>query len=119
VNVAFDIDGTLTAAPQEMTGLAQNLVRRGHKVYVITYRDEDWRPMTQAMLDDLRFPYSKLLMMPHWSMESAAEFKAKMVLRHRIAVMIDNDPVVLAAMPEGVRRVLVRSDGMKVEMVEV
>jgi hypothetical protein len=107
VLIAFDMDGTITAAPREFARLAQCYVNSGHKVIVLTYRDEDWRPLTVQQLKDIGFPYSRLVMLPHWSNQSAEEFKAEAVLRLRVKALFDNDRGVLEALPAEVERILV------------
>ena len=64
---AFDLDGTITAAPDLFSVLSHALRNAGHKVYIITARHEIMKKQTELYLsnrdivhDGLFFEYDKL-----------------------------------------------------------
>lgn len=100
MKVGLDLDYTITAAPEFFRVLAKALIESGHEVHIITYRDslED----TKRDIQDLDMPYTELHL-PVGEVEPHV-WKAEMAKKLGLAVMIDDAPEVIAAMPKGVLR---------------
>ena len=96
--VAFDIDGTITRHPPFFALVSCALVQAGHKVVIITFRDDP--VITKHDLQSWGIAYDELVC---WSMDGADgdlanidEWKAKVCRQHGVDVFFEDDPDVLA-----------------------
>ena len=104
MRVGIDLDATITDVPQFFALLSGALVDAGHEVHVITYRSPDMFPREETLhdLDALGIRYTRLHL-PAGSLD-APEWKARVAAELGLDIMIEDSPEVLAAMPEGVKR---------------
>ena len=98
LTIALDIDDTISRHPDFFAFLSQSLVQNGHRVLIITFRDESGRDGTEADLADWGIHYDELIC---WSMETCdlAEvdaWKARLCREHRVDLFFEDDPNVLA-----------------------
>jgi len=101
--IAFDIDDTITRHPAFFALVSQALVQSGHRVLIITFRDEAGRPDTEADLAGWGIAYHEMIC---WSMTCCdlAEvdtWKATICREHGVEVFFEDDPAVLAHVDEG------------------
>lgn len=75
----FDLDGTITAIPDQLRAIAEGLLKEGHEVYVITgspqgspgfefldhYDIDQIYGWEAARLSDLNFPFTKLVVVEY------------------------------------------------------
>ena len=102
LTIALDIDDTISRHPDFFAFLSQSLVQNGHRVLIITFRDESGRDGTEADLADWGIHYDELIC---WSMETCdlAEvdaWKARLCREHRVDLFFEDDPNVLAYVDE-------------------
>jgi len=100
MNVGIDLDNTITDAPWLFRILAKGLLADGHRVYIITYRDE--RKTTIEDLHDLGIPYTELIT-PVGCTLSPGSWKAKIAEEVDLDIMIDDAPEVIRDMPKKVK----------------
>ncbi len=98
MNIAFDIDDTITRHPAFFALVSQALVKAGHRVLIITFRDEHSRDVTEADLRQWGIAYEQLIC---WSMETCDladidSWKATVCRDHDVDVFFEDDPDVLA-----------------------
>ncbi|QNN24085.1 hypothetical protein HED60_18020 [Planctomycetales bacterium ZRK34] len=98
MNIAFDIDDTITRHPVFFALVSQALVQAGHRVLILTFRDEHYRETTEADLHTWGITYDQLIC---WSMETCDladidTWKAEECRRHGVDVFFEDDPDVLA-----------------------
>lgn len=96
MTTAFDIDGTITRQPAFFSLISQALVKAGHRVLIITFRDDI--EVTEYDLREWGIAYDKLIC---WSMEQfndtddADAWKATVCRRYGVEVLFEDDPDVL------------------------
>lgn len=98
MTIAFDIDDTITRHPAFFALLSNALAQAGHRVLIITFRDEHSREVTEADLREWGIAYEQLIC---WSMESCDladidAWKATVCRAHGVDVFFEDDPDVLA-----------------------
>lgn len=103
MNFGFDVDGTITAAPQAFAAMASALLAAGHEVHVITGTMDaavtaEHLVARRAQLDSHGFPECTALQIvtaPH------AEQKAAYCRNHDIVMMFEDSPVYIEAIRAG------------------
>jgi hypothetical protein len=100
--IALDIDDTITRHPAFFALISQALIQAGHRVLIITFRDEAGRADTEADLDGWGIAYDELIC---WSMASCdlAEvdaWKAAVCRAHGVEIFFEDDANVLAHVDE-------------------
>lgn len=102
MNVAFDIDDTITRTPEFFAFLSHALQSAGHRVIIITFRDN-----REATADDLRawgVAYDELitstldLCLEH----GVDEWKAEVCRKHCVNILFEDDPDVLRHVDDSV-----------------
>lgn len=101
--IALDIDDTITRHPEFFSLISQSLSQAGHRVLIITFRDEVGRADTEAALAGWGIAYDELIC---WSMATCdlAEvdaWKAAVCREHGVEVFFKDDAAVLAHVDEG------------------
>lgn len=95
MNVAFDIDDTITRHPQFFALLSRSLRAEGHRVIIITFRDN--RDVTANDLREWGIAYDTLvtstleLCLEH----GVDEWKAEVCRTHQVDIFFEDDPEVL------------------------
>ena len=102
MTIAFDIDDTITRHPAFFALVSQALIKAGHRVLIITFRDENGRAGTEADLAGWGIVYHQLIC---WSMSTCDlaqvdTWKATVCREYGVEVFFEDDPVVLAHMDE-------------------
>lgn len=100
MKIAFDLDGTITDAPEFFSTLSKLW---NDDVYVITYREDRKSAITD--LNELDIHYTKLILVHSF------EEKAEVVKRLEIAVYFDDMPEMLKQMPKETAVCLFRNEG--------
>ena len=100
--IAFDIDDTITRHPSFFSLISQALVQAGHRVLIITFRDESSRSDTESDLANWGIAYEDLIC---WSMAACdlAEvdaWKGKVCREHGVDLFFEDDAAVLAHVDE-------------------
>jgi len=94
--VALDIDGIITRCPEFFALLAKELLRAGHAVVIITFRED----RTSAAADLARWgvPYSELVTstLDACLEHGVNEWKGVVCRREGVDVFFEDDPDVLA-----------------------
>lgn len=99
---AFDIDGTITRAPDVFAAMAAALRQAGHGVVIVTFRED-----REGALRDLAswgVAFDTLIISDSREMMALGAERWKGVVCRRLgaAVLIDDDEDVIAALPEEV-----------------
>ena len=94
--VAFDIDGTISRAPEFFALISRSLVDAGHRVLIITFREDE--DDTRRLLSGWDIRYHELLLS---SLEECARYgvdqwKAAVCRERGVDVFFEDDPDVLA-----------------------
>lgn len=107
MQVGVDIDGTITHMPEFFSFLTTALVNIGHRVYLISYRQDTpmIRILTEIQLKQIDVKYTKLFLSDR--REDAHIWKGKLAKKLRLDIMFENDVRNLAEMPARCKRVLV------------
>lgn len=105
LNVALDIDGTISEHPTLFATLATGFRNAGHRILILTYRDPTREAATRAELAGWGIVFDELLF--------AESLAAKGVLcdRHAIDVFFDDQDECIATVPERVLVCKVRNGG--------
>lgn len=104
MNVAIDIDGTITALPLVFSVLSKGLRLEGHKVIIVTFRLEPFRKGTEEELASLGIEYDELFMAqfdrpvdPSWKVEIAIE--------NNVGAFFEDAKEVLMLLPKSIQPV--------------
>jgi uncharacterized HAD superfamily protein len=102
MNIAFDLDGTITRNPAFFSVISKALVDAGHKVFIITWRED--REFTLEDLAEHGITYTQLVLpsdeqirgiaYQQWK-TAAAQFKAEACRSLKIDVFFDDMPEVV------------------------
>ncbi len=92
MNFGFDIDGTISAAPEAFAAIAAALIAAGHEVHVLTGTmeptiDDAMRQRRVAQLAAFGFPYSRLHIV---NAPTHVSGKAAYCSEHRIVMMFED-----------------------------
>ena len=95
MTIAFDIDDTITRHPAFFALLSQALVQAGHRVLIITFRDQAGRADTEADLAGWGIAYHELIC---WSMAccdpaDVDAWKGTVCREHGVDVFFEDDPL--------------------------
>lgn len=90
--VGLDIDDTITRHPEFFSFLSGALVRAGHTVVIITFREN--RKAVEEYLDQCSIAYSRLVTA---TLESSFEYgvdqwKSAMCRKYGVDILFDDDP---------------------------
>jgi len=102
MNVGLDLDNTITTAPWLFAAMTKGLIANGHKVFIITYRDQELYDYTMKQLWRLGVIYTELYLPPNKEVD-AADWKAQMAKDLQLDVHIDDDLRNLDKMPAHVQ----------------
>ena len=102
MTIAFDIDDTITRHPTFFALISQALVQAGHRVLIITFRDEVSRDSTEADLTGWGIAYDELICwsMEHCDLAEVDTWKASVCREHGVEVFFEDDGKVLAHVDE-------------------
>jgi hypothetical protein len=95
--IGLDLDKTITATPWLFSALTQGLVKNGHQVHIITYRNQELLDYTRTQLIELGISYTELHLPPDKKIKPEI-WKAQIAKRLNIEVMFDDQLPVLNAM---------------------
>ncbi len=100
--VALDIDGTIDQHPEFFAHLSRSLVESGHRVVVITFRENAGE--TAAALDAWGVRYHELIVndLDEQLAVGVLEWKGVVCRRLGVDVFFEDDLEVLAHIPESV-----------------
>lgn len=105
MNVALDIDGTISEHPQFFAVLSSALRAAGHRVIVLTYRNPDWVAATEAKLKEWGIAFDELVIAP--SLTSKGALCASL----DVDLFFDDQDECIADVPESVLVCKVRNGG--------
>jgi hypothetical protein len=105
MNVALDIDGTISERPELFALLSSALRAAGHRVLVLTYRDPERADATRAQLASLGIAFDELVIAP------SLEAKGPLCAALGVDVFFDDQDECIAAVPEGTLVLKVRNGG--------
>jgi hypothetical protein len=115
MNIALDIDGTITVYPEFFAILSRAIRAAGGKVYIITSRsdDEAAREQTRQELAFLRVEFDDLFIIPggrqgqipcpHSKLDWDQKYlwqKVNICLDHKVSIVFEDDPKVIALFEE-------------------
>ena len=110
MNVALDIDGTITKKPQFYAILARGVRAAGGKVFVVTSRSNssDVRKQTKRELDAYGIAFDDLIIIadaegdriacPHDDLDWYQKYlwqKVSVCLKHKVSIVFEDDPKVI------------------------
>jgi len=100
--IAFDIDDTITRHPAFFSLSSQALVQAGHRVLIITFRDESGRSDTEADLAGWGIAYDELIC---WSVANCDladvdRWKSMVCREHGVELFFEDDAAALAHVDE-------------------
>lgn len=98
MTIALDIDDTISRHPGFFAFISRALIQAGHRVLIITFRDESSRNGTESDLRGWGIHYDELIC---WSMQTCdlAEvdaWKGRLCREHGVDLFFEDDPNVLA-----------------------
>lgn len=98
--VAFDIDDTITRHPEFFAFLSGRLLEAGHKVVIITFREN--RKSTRTLLDSLGVAFTTLVtssLEAHLA-HGVDEWKAAVCREYAVDLFFEDDPRVIRHVSE-------------------
>jgi hypothetical protein len=101
MRIGLDLDGTILAIPAFFSILSHAMEKEGSEVHIITYRDN--RRGAEEALRESGIAYTALHLPQGLGVEPEV-WKREVALQLDLDIMVDDSPVVLAAMPEKVKR---------------
>src|SRR5262249_39933379 len=105
MNVALDIDGTISEHPELFALLSASLRAAGHAVIVLTYRDPERVEHTRTELAAWGITYDAIVF------ADSLAAKGELCRLHRIDVFIDDQDECIVGVPESVLVLKVRNGG--------
>src|SRR5581483_4372737 len=105
MNVALDIDGTISEHPEFFAVLSAALRKAGHRVLVLTYRDPARGEATRAQLTAWGIEFDELVIAP------SLEAKGQLCGTLGVDLFFDDQDECIAAVPENVLVCKVRNGG--------
>lgn len=105
MNIGVDIDHTITEAPELFSAMLNGFLASGHKVFIITYRSNLDRLMTEKELESYNVKYTKLIMTPEDPPLPPGPWKCKIARQIDLDIMIDDAPEVIRDMPKKVKTI--------------
>ncbi|MBP7935413.1 MAG: hypothetical protein KA354_12275 [Phycisphaerae bacterium] len=107
MRIAFDIDDTITRCPEFFAVISKALRAAGHKVYIISYRED--RGFAEEDLAECGVSYDELILFADderkaggaksWQ-DEAGRWKAEVCRQLEIDVLFDDMPEVVSALDE-------------------
>ena len=91
--VGFDIDGTITKHPKFFSFLTSALIEKGHKVIIITSRDD--KVLTEKDLKECGIVYAELIVADYSTTEDLDQWKAKVCQEKDVEIYFEDDLDVL------------------------
>ena len=101
MNIAIDLDDTITYAPETFAALTQMLGRKNY-IYIITNRNPDTRANTVKELEDFRIVYDNLILTAD---------KKKAILENEIDIFFEDTDEYFLDLPEEVLVFKIREPG--------
>jgi hypothetical protein len=100
--IAFDIDQTITRHPGFFACISRALVRDGHEVVIITFRED--RASTEADLREWGIEYTRLVTSELGSVlrHGVERWKGAVCREHGVEVFFEDDAEVLRHVDQGV-----------------
>jgi uncharacterized HAD superfamily protein len=105
MNVALDIDGTISEHPQFFAVLSVALRAAGHRVIVLTYRDPERADATRAQLAGWGVAFDELVI------AGSLAAKGALCAAHGVDLFFDDQDECITDVPEGVLVCKVRNGG--------
>ncbi len=105
MNVALDIDGTISEHPEFFALLSASLRAAGHRVIVLTYRDPSSEEPTRLQLGRLGVEFDQLVI------ADSLEGKGEACARHAVDLFFEDQDECIAAVPERVLVCKIRNGG--------
>jgi len=102
MNIGIDIDYTITEIPWFFAILSNAMRVAGHKIFVVSYREEEDRAETEQLLKTLGIEYDSLHL--GVGQETLSKFKGRMAKELDIDVFFDDMPEAFVDMPDKVKR---------------
>ncbi|MCA9298027.1 MAG: HAD family hydrolase [Phycisphaerales bacterium] len=95
MTIAFDIDDTITRHPGFFSFLTGALIDAGHRVIIITFRDD--RESAMESLEEMGVRYTELVTSSREEHEEFGlfEWKGEVCRRHGVEVFFEDDAAVL------------------------
>ena len=97
MNIGIDIDGTITEAPEFFATFAKGFRAAGHKVYVVSYRDQIDIEDSTVEMREFGVEFDGI----HHSVgrESIPDFKARIARELDLDIFFDDMPEALLKLP--------------------
>lgn len=105
MNIGIDLDNTITEIPEFFSTLTNSFLKAGHRIFIITYRDELDRPKTMEELDTYGIAYDHLIMLPPNTRLQPGPWKGQIAREVDLDIMIDDAPEVIKEMPKKVKTI--------------
>jgi uncharacterized HAD superfamily protein len=105
MKVALDIDGTISEHPEFFAMLSAALRAGGHRVLVLTYRDQSRDAATREQLTAWGVVFDELVIAP------SLEAKGELCRTHGVDLFFDDQDECIATVPEHVIVCKVRNGG--------
>jgi hypothetical protein len=102
MNVGIDIDATITETPEIFALLSHALREAGHRVYVVSFRDQDGLDESRAEVDKYGISYDDIF--HPQDHEDIPQFKARMARELELDIFFDDMPEAFTQMPPKVKR---------------
>ena len=104
MNIGLDLDGTISEMPVLFSMLSNALIATEHKIYIITYRDDEIEDLKNE-LHSYEIAYTEIFMPDPGSKVDPAKWKSELAKKLELDVMFEDSPEVLSEMPEKVKRI--------------
>ena len=105
MNIALDIDGTISEHPEFFATLSSTMRNAGHRVVILTYRDPNRSDATRAELSAWKVVYDDLIFAP------SLEGKGELCRELAIDLFFDDQDECIVGVPESVLVFKLRNGG--------
>lgn len=92
MNIALDLNDTITADPIIFKNLADSLIKNGHKVYVVSAIEKKNEHLTKIKIKASRVPYTEICLVFYENYDEIPFLKLPILLKKRIDLFIDDNP---------------------------
>lgn len=105
MNVALDIDGTISDHPQFFSWLTKSLRATGHRVVILTFRDPTRNEQTRSQLASWGVEFDEMVI------AESLKAKGELCVKHEIDLFFDDQDECIVDVPESVMVFKIRNGG--------
>jgi len=97
LRIAFDIDDTITLSWEFFEVISQALLKSGHDVYIISYRDKEGQKDVEEELAHFGIAFTKVILPSQEELSESGfyEWKAEVCRRLKVDIFFEDMPEVI------------------------